>query len=186
MNNPAFTLLQFYSLLLNAYFSIKYILTFFKKKPMSGKKTAFPAKICIKNKQARFEYIFLDKYTAGIILQGTEIKSIRMGKASLQEAYCYFNRTSLWIKGMHISPYTHGNIHNHEEKRDRQLLLQKKELQKLLKNQEKGLTIIPMQLFISNRGLAKIEIALARGKKIHDKRQTIKERDLERLARRAM
>lgn len=151
---------------------------------MSGKKTSFSAKVCIKNRLAHFEYTFLDKYIAGIILQGTEIKSIRMGKASLQDAYCYFNRASLWMKGMHVGHYMHGNISNHEEKRDRQLLLQKKELEKLLKNQTKGLTIIPIQLFISQRGFAKIEIALARGKKLYDKRQTIKERDLERLASR--
>lgn len=153
---------------------------------MSGKKTELPVNICIKNRQARFEYSFLDRYTAGIILQGTEIKSIRMGKASLQEAYCYFNRASLCIKGMHIGSYIHGNIYNHEEKRDRKLLLKKKELQKLIKNEAKGLTIIPLQLFINQRGFAKIEIALARGKKTHDKRQAIKERDLERSASRQM
>lgn len=145
---------------------------------MSGKKTAL--QVYIKNRQAHFSYTFLDRYTAGLILQGTEIKSIRMGKASLQEAYCYFNRGSLWVKGMHIAAYSHGNIYNHEEKRDRQLLLQKKELQKLLKNQAKGLTIIPIELFISQRGFAKLAIAMARGKKLYDKRQAIKERDLER------
>ncbi len=147
---------------------------------MSGKKNAFPTKICIKNRQAHFAYIFLDRYTAGLILQGTEIKSIRMGKASLQESYCYFNRGSLWIKGMHVGLYIHGNIYNHEEKRDRKLLLQKKELQKLLKSQSKGVTIIPVELFINTRGLAKLTIAVARGKKLYDKRQTLKERDLER------
>ncbi|WP_243517169.1 MULTISPECIES: SsrA-binding protein SmpB [unclassified Candidatus Cardinium] len=147
---------------------------------MSGKKSAFPTKVCIKNRQAHFAYTFLDRYTAGLILQGTEIKSIRMNKASLQDAYCYFNRGSLWIKGMHVGPYSHGNIYNHEEKRERQLLLQKKELQQLLKNQAKGLTIIPVELFINQRGFAKLAIALARGKKLYDKRQTIKERDLQR------
>lgn len=147
---------------------------------MSGKKTSFPTKISIKNRQAHFAYTFLDKYTAGLILQGTEIKSIRTGKASLQEAYCYFNKESLWIKGMHIGSYIHGNIYNHEEKRDRQLLLQKKELYQLLKKQAKGLTIIPVELFISQRGFAKLAIALARGKKLYDKRETIKARDLER------
>ena len=89
-------------------------------------KMKFPEKVCIRNRQASFHYTFVDKYTAGIILQGTEIKSIRMNKAVLQEAYCYFNRSSLWIKGMHISAYAYGNIYNHEEKRDRQLLLTKK------------------------------------------------------------
>ncbi|AXI24488.1 SsrA-binding protein [Cardinium endosymbiont of Sogatella furcifera] len=145
---------------------------------MSGKTP--PLQVCIKNRQAHFAYSFLDRYTAGLILQGTEIKSIRMGKASLQEAYCYFNQGALWIKGMHIAAYSHGNIYNHEEKRDRQLLLQKKELQKLLKTHSKGLTIIPVELFISQRGFAKLAIALARGKKLYDKRQAIKARDLER------
>lgn len=147
---------------------------------MSGKKTAFSTKVCIKHRQAHFAYTFLDRYTAGLMLQGTEIKSIRMGKASLQEAYCYFNQGSLWIKGMHVGAYTHGNIYNHEEKRDRQLLLQKKELQKLRRTQSKGLTIVPVELFINQRGFAKLAIALARGKKLYDKRQAIKERDLER------
>lgn len=147
-------------------------------KPMSGKRTT--PQLCIKNRQAHFSYTLLDRYTAGIILQGTEIKSIRMGKASLQEAYCYFNQGALWIKGMHIAAYIHGTIYNHEEKRERQLLLKGKELQKLLKSQSKGLTIIPIELFISPRGFAKLVIALARGKKLYDKRQTIKERDLER------
>jgi len=151
-----------------------------------NKKTMFSKKVCIKNKQAHLEYTFLEHHTAGIILQGTEIKSIRMGTVSLQDSYCYFNRQSLWIKGMHISPYIHGNIYNHEEKRDRQLLLQKQELQKLYKKQEKGTTIVPLQLFINNRGFAKIEIALARGKKLYDKRKTIQERDLERSANREL
>lgn len=151
---------------------------------MSGKKTVFPLKVCIKNRQAHFAYTFLDRYTAGLMLQGTEIKSIRMGKASLQEAYCYFNQGALWIKGLHVGAYIYGNIYNHEEKRDRQLLLQKKELQKLHKNHSQGLTIIPLELFINQRGFAKLAIALARGKKLYDKRQTIKERDLERSANR--
>ncbi|CCM10141.1 SsrA-binding protein [Cardinium endosymbiont cEper1 of Encarsia pergandiella] len=149
---------------------------------MSGKKPPFPTKLCIKNRQAHFAYTFLDRCTAGLMLQGTEIKSIRMGKASLQEAYCYFKEGSLWIKGMHIGAYLYGNLYNHEEKRDRQLLLQKKELQQLSKNQAKGLAIIPVELFINQRGFAKLVIALARGKKLYDKRQTIKERDLKRAA----
>ena len=124
----------------------------------------------------------MDRYTAGIVLKGTEIKSIRMNKASLQEAYCFFYQDALWLKGMHISPYLYGNMYNHQEKRDRKLLLEKKELQKLLKSQEKGQTMIPLRLFINQRGLAKIEIALARGKKRYDKRQAIKERDAERIA----
>ena len=140
--------------------------------------------IAIKNKLASFEYTLLDKYIAGIILTGTEIKSIRAGKVSLQESYCYFSRGELWAKGMHIAAYAHGNINNHVENRERKLLLNSKELNKLMRNKEKGLTIIPVQLFINERGLAKLQIALAKGKKLYDKRQHLKERDLERAARR--
>ena len=136
--------------------------------------------ITIKNKRASFEYTFLDKYTAGMVLTGTEIKSIRTGKVSLQEAYCYFAERALWVKGMHIAAYEQGNIYNHVENRERKLLLNKRELKKLLRNKEKGLTIIPVQLFINERGLAKLQIALAKGKKLHDKRQSIKEREAER------
>lgn len=141
----------------------------------------------IKNRKASFEYEFLDTYIAGIMLKGTEIKSIREGKASLTEAYCYFRNGELYIKQMHISPYSLAAHYNHEPVRDRKLLLSKKELNKLEgKSEEKGLSIIPVRLFINDRGLAKLEIALARGKKIHDKRQSIKEkdakRDLDRMA----
>ena len=141
----------------------------------------------IKNRKASFEYEFLDTYVAGIMLKGTEIKSIREGKASLTEAYCYFRNGELYIKQMHISPYSLAAHYNHEPVRDRKLLLSKKELDKLEgKSKEKGLSIIPIRLFINDRGLAKLEITLARGKKIHDKRQNIKEkdakRDLDRMA----
>lgn len=135
----------------------------------------------IKNRKASFEYEFLDTYIAGIMLKGTEIKSIREGKASLTEAYCYFKNGELYIKQMHISPYSLAAHYNHEPVRDRKLLLSKKELNKLEgKSEEKGLSIIPIRLFINDRGLAKLEIALARGKKIHDKRQNIKEKDAKR------
>lgn len=147
---------------------------------MSSKKKIFPPTIRIQNRRAHFDYTFLEQYTAGIILQGTEIKSIRMGKASLQEAYAYFKGNTLWVKGMHIGSYAHGTMYNHEEKRERQLLLHKKEQNKLLKSQDKGLTIVPTQLFVNNRGFAKLEIALSRGKKAYDKRQNIKEREQER------
>ncbi|MHA7877979.1 MAG: SsrA-binding protein SmpB [Bacteroidota bacterium] len=140
--------------------------------------------IAVKNRQASFEYTFLHKYTAGIVLTGTEIKSIRAGQVSLQEAYCYFSHGELWVKGMHIAVYAQGNIHNHVENRVRKLLLNRRELNKLMRNKEKGLTIIPIQLFINERGLAKLQIALAKGKKLYDKRQHIKERDLERAERR--
>lgn len=140
--------------------------------------------ITIKNKRASFEYTFLDKYTAGIVLTGTEIKSVRAGKVSLQESYCYFSRGELWAKGMHIAEYTQGTIYNHVETRERKLLLNRKELNKLMRNKEKGLTIIPVQLFINERGLAKLQIALAKGKKLYDKRQHIKEKDLARAMQR--
>ncbi|MGK7388736.1 MAG: SsrA-binding protein SmpB [Candidatus Cyclobacteriaceae bacterium M2_1C_046] len=148
---------------------------------MSKKKERFTKNINIKNRKASFEYEFLEQYTAGIALKGTEIKSIRQGKVSLQEAYCYFHKGELYVKGMHIAPYEEGNIFNHDPLRDRKLLLQKRELRNLEGNMtEKGLTIIPTRLFISDRGHAKINIALARGKKIHDKRQSIKEKDMKR------
>ncbi len=136
--------------------------------------------LVIRNKQASFNYTFLDKYTAGIVLTGTEIKSIRKAKVSLQEAYCYLVQGELWIKNMHIAPYEQGNIYNHEENRERKLLLTRKELNKLTKNKEKGMTIAPIQLFIDANNRAKLEIALAKGKKLYDKRQHIKERDLQR------
>lgn len=141
----------------------------------------FKKDVHIKNRKASFEYTFIDKYVAGMVLKGTEIKSIRLGKASLQEAYCYFKRGELFIKGMHIAPYEQATHFNHEARRDRKLLLSKKELRKLeAKSQEKSLTIVPIRLFINNRGLAKLEIALAKGKKLHDKRDSIKEKDVKR------
>ena len=137
--------------------------------------------ISIRNKKASFEYNFLATYKAGIMLTGTEVKAIRSGKASLNDAYCVFMNEELWIKNMHISEYSHGSYNNHEPKRLRKLLLNKAELIKLLsKMKEKGNTIIPVQLFFNERGIAKIEIALARGKKMFDKREDIKKRDVER------
>lgn len=144
-------------------------------------KSKFSSQISIKNRKARFEYHFLDTYSAGLKLMGTEIKSIREGKVNLQEAFCYFNNHELFIKQMHISPYSQGTHYNHEPTRERKLLLKKKELAKLeSKMNEKGLTIIPTRLFINNRGLAKLDIALARGKKLFDKRDDIKQRDVNR------
>ncbi|MGK7395365.1 MAG: SsrA-binding protein SmpB [Candidatus Cyclobacteriaceae bacterium M3_2C_046] len=145
----------------------------------------FSNNINIKNKKASFEYHFLEKYVAGVVLQGTEIKSIRQGKASLQEAYCTFLQEELWVRNMHISPYKEGTYANHEPKRDRKLLLNKRELNKLeSKMNEKGLTMIPIRLFLNDRGLAKLEIALAKGKKIYDKREDIKQKDLAREMKR--
>lgn len=135
--------------------------------------------IYIKNKKAYFEYHILDKYTAGIKLLGTEIKSIREGKANLNDAFCTFIDDILYIRNLHIAEYSHGSFYNHEAKRDRVLLLQKKELKKLkTRTQEKGLTIIPLAMFISDRGFAKVDIGLAQGKKAFDKRETMKERDV--------
>ena len=151
---------------------------------MTPPKSKAPPNIAIKNRKASFEYTFLDKYVAGIVLTGTEIKSIRAGKASLQEAYCYFSKGELWVKSLHIAAYEQGNIYNHVETRARKLLLNRKELNKLMRSQEKGLTIIPIQLFINERGLAKLQITLAKGKKLHDKRQSIKERELKRAMQR--
>lgn len=144
-------------------------------------KPKFSSKVSIKNRKARFEYHFLDTYSAGLKLMGTEIKSIREGKVSLQEAYCYFNDGELFVKQMHITPFSQATHYNHEATRERKLLLKKKELAKLeSKMKEKGLTIIPTRLFINDRGLAKLDIALAKGKKLFDKRDDIKQRDVSR------
>jgi SsrA-binding protein len=135
-------------------------------------------KVYIKNKKAYFEYQILETYTAGIKLLGTEIKSIRESKANINDAFCTFINGDLYVRNLHISEYSMGSFYNHEAKRDRVLLLQKKELKKLLtRGEEKGLTIIPLALFISDRGFAKLEIGLAQGKKLYDKRETMKERD---------
>lgn len=142
--------------------------------------------INIKNKKARFEYELMDKYTAGIVLGGTEIKSLRYGKASITESFCEFNdRNELFIINMQIDEYSHASHYNHKPKAERKLLLNKRELKKLAKEvQTSGLTIVPLNLFINERGLAKIQIALAKGKKLYDKRETIKDRDNKRnLAR---
>ncbi|MCL2098789.1 MAG: SsrA-binding protein SmpB [Bacteroidales bacterium] len=139
------------------------------------------ANIDIKNKRASFEYEFLETLIAGIVLTGTEIKSIREGKASLPDAYCYFVGNELFVKNLHIAEYWWGNIDNHNPRRDRKLLLNRKELNKLLrKYKEKGLTIVATRLFIDENGYAKLEIALARGRKAYDKRENIKEKDLRR------
>lgn len=138
-------------------------------------------KVNIRNKRASHDYEFLETYSAGIVLTGTEIKSIRAGKASLVDAFCYFHRGELFIKGMHIAEYWWGTYNNHDPRRDRKLLLQRKELNKLQrKSQEKGLTIIAYRLYINERGLAKVEIALAKGKKEYDKRETLKLKDAKR------
>ncbi|MGM0635420.1 MAG: SsrA-binding protein SmpB [Bacteroidota bacterium] len=138
--------------------------------------------INIKNRKAKFQYEFLDKFTAGIVLRGTEIKAIREGKASIAESFCEFNsKGELFVINMNIQEYSHATHFNHNPKSERKLLLQKTELRKLHKQvKNTGLTIIPLRLFINERGLAKMQIALAKGKKIHDKREVIKERENKR------
>jgi SsrA-binding protein len=141
----------------------------------------------IQNKRASFEYNLLDKFTAGIQLTGTEIKAIRLGKASILEAYCLFINNELWVRSMHITEYDAGSYNNHNPTRDRKLLLSRTELDKLSKKMKnKGLTIVPLKLFISESGYAKLDIALAQGKKIHDKRDSLKEKEEKRAIDRAM
>jgi SsrA-binding protein len=134
--------------------------------------------VSIINKKAKFEYEFLQTETCGIQLVGSEVKSIRGGKASISESYCYFNNGELFVKGMNISDYGYGS--SHDTTRDRKLLLKRKELNNLENQLTNGLTIIPYRLFLNDKGLIKLEIALARGKKLYDKRETIKNRDIDR------
>jgi SsrA-binding protein len=146
-----------------------------------SKQDRFSNNINIRNRQATFEYELLDKYIAGIVLTGTEIKSIREGKVNLQDGYCFFNHGELFVKGINITPYAQGTHYNHEATRERKLLLKRSEIKKLEgKIEEKGLTLIPLRMFINDRGFAKMEIAIGRGKKLHDKRSTMKERDAKR------
>ncbi len=135
----------------------------------------------IVNRKARYEFTFLQKFEAGIVLTGTEIKSIRDSKVTLAEAYCIFKGEELWLRDLHISPYTHGSIYNPDPRRERKLLLHKRELEKLkAKMEQGGLTIIPIKLFFNDRNLAKLEIALGKGKKLYDKRHDLKEKDLKK------
>ena len=141
----------------------------------------FAKKIDIPNKKAKFEYAFIDTYLAGMVLTGTEIKSIRLGKVNISDAFCIFKDDGLYVKNLNISKYEQGTHYNHEPLRDRKLLLTQKELKKLAsKLTDKGLTIIPTRLYINETGLAKLDIALAKGKKLFDKRDSIKERDVSR------
>mgnify|MGYP000845329923 CR=1 FL=1 len=137
--------------------------------------------INIKNKKASYEYFLTEEFTAGLVLTGTEIKSVREGKANLTDAYCAFVGNELFVRNMHIAEYKYGTYSNHEPKRDRKLLLTKRELRKILtKTKEKGLTIIPFLLFVDENGLAKIKIAIAKGKKNYDKREALKNKDTRR------
>jgi len=144
-------------------------------------------KVNIKNKKASFEYEFIEEFEAGIQLSGTEIKSLREGKASIKEGYCIFKSGELFLKNVNISPYTEGSYNNHEALRDRKLLLHKKEIEKLSKKlKDVGLTIIPIKMYLNEKGWAKVKIALAKGKKLYDKRQSLKQKDDKRQIDRMM
>ncbi len=137
--------------------------------------------ISINNKRARYEYEILETFTAGMVLQGSEIKSIRAGKASVKEAYCHLKDGEVWIRNMHISPYEEASYTNHDPLRERKLLLNQQEIKKIARKlRDVGITIVPLKVFISGKGWAKIDIGLARGKKLHDKREDIKKKDVDR------
>lgn len=150
-------------------------------------KISYSKEVNIKNRRATFDYAIGDTFTAGIVLTGTEIKSIRQGKASLVDTFCYIANGEVWVKNMYIAEYFYGTYNNHTERRDRKLLLNKREIDKLAKaNAEPGNTIVPLRLFLSQRGYAKLVIGIGRGKKEFDKRQSIKERDDRRAMARVM
>lgn len=152
---------------------------------MSSKENRFSNDIQIRNKKASYEYEFIEKYETGIVLEGAEVKSIREGKVSLQEGYCYIKNNQVYIKGMRISPYLNTSFNDLNPTRERKLLLHKRETQKLKeKTEEQGLTLVPTKLYIIKRGLVKLEIALARGKKLYDKRENIKKKDQDRELKR--
>ena len=139
----------------------------------------------LKNRQATYEYFIDTRYEAGMILLGTEVKSLREGKASFNDSYCLLHKGELWLKSFHIAEYSHGTVNNHEPLRDRKLLLQKREIKRIEgKLKEKGCTLIPLRVFFTEKGLAKMEIGLAKGKKMHDKRDSIKQKDAEREMKR--
>lgn len=143
--------------------------------------------INIKNRRATFDFEISETFTAGIVLTGTEIKSIRLGKAGLTETFCFINNGEVWVKNMYIAEYEYGSYNNHISRRDRKLLLNKKEINTLEKyNQQSGFSIVPLKVFINDRGLAKMVIGIGRGKKVYDKRQSIKEREDKRMMDRMM
>ncbi len=151
------------------------------------KASRFSNSVRISNKKASFQFEFVEKFEAGIILKGTEIKSIRENMASIQESYCFIEKGEAFIKGMNISPYSNASFENHEIVRTRKLLLKKREIDKIKsKIEEKGLTVVPLRLYMNQRGFAKVEIALAKGKKIYDKREDIKKKDQKRELERTM
>ena len=146
-----------------------------------AKKTTFQSKINIKNKRAEHDFLLFDQYTAGLVLTGTEIKSIREGKASLVDTYCFVHRGEVWVKNMYIAHYQQGSYNNHVERRDRKLLLQSREIRKIQQTvKQPGFSIVPTLLHLNEKGLAKLDIYIARGKKEYDKRASIKEKDLRR------
>jgi len=139
----------------------------------------------IKNRSAYHDYFIEDKFDAGMVLTGTEVKSLREGKSSFNDSYCFFHKGELWVKSLYISEYSHRTVNNHDPVRERKLLLQKKELRKIEgKTKEKGYVIIPLRIFFNDKGLAKMEIGLGKGKKVYDKRETIKQRDTDREMKR--
>jgi SsrA-binding protein len=139
----------------------------------------------IKNRSAYFEYFIDNKYDAGMVLQGTEVKSLRDGKASFNDSYCLIHKGEVWVKNLHIAEYSHGSVNNHDPMRDRKLLLQKREIKKIQsKLTEKGYTLIPLRIFFNEKNLVKMEIGLGKGKKMHDKRESIKQRDVQREMKR--
>ena len=139
----------------------------------------------IKNRSAFHEYFFDNKYVAGVVLTGTEVKSLRAGKASFNDSYCIIHKGEIWLKSLHIAEYSHGTVNNHDPIRDRKLLLQKREINKIEgKLKEKGYTLIPLRIFFNEKNLIKVEIGLGKGKKLHDKRETLKKRDIEREMKR--
>ncbi|WP_343673511.1 SsrA-binding protein SmpB [Chitinophaga sp.] len=139
----------------------------------------------LKNRSAYYEYAIEDKFIAGMVLTGTEIKSIRQSRVSFNDSFCYFSKGELFVRSLHITEYSHGAYANHDPLRERKLLLTKRELRKMEgKIKEKGFTIVPLRIFLSEKGLAKMEIGLGRGKKLHDKRESIKQRDTEREIKR--
>ena len=139
----------------------------------------------LKNRSAFHEYFFDNKYVAGIVLTGTEVKSLREGKASFNDSYCIIHKGEIWLKSLHIAEYSHGTVNNHDPVRDRKLLLEKREIRKIeAKLKEKGYTLIPLLIFFNEKNLVKVEIGLGKGKKLHDKRETIKKRDVEREMKR--
>ncbi|MFN8289645.1 MAG: SsrA-binding protein SmpB [Chitinophagaceae bacterium] len=139
----------------------------------------------IKNRSAFHEYFIDTKYEAGMVLLGTEVKSIRAGKVSFNDSYCLIHKGEIWVKSLHIAEYSHGTVNNHDPLRDRKLLLQKREIRKIeTKLKEKGYTLVPLRIFFNEKNLVKIEIGLARGKKLHDKRETIRQKDVEREMKR--